>query len=268
MLHLSGALGGALAIPIARLASAARLGAGLRTATQRAASTASISNKRPNLGRTLSEKDKKKLAAEIEAGGDKWKLGNAPGVTPLHDDPYGWDLEGRWPREAPLWMVYEAERDEVLLPKEEEARPEKRRRGKGLMNLPMRDVTGRAVATGRRKTAVANVYVMLGSGNITVNRKTFPAYFERILDRHHALEPLLVTQTLGAFDFTIHVRGGGLSGQSGAIRHGIARAIARFDPYLKPILLQHSFLLRDPRMVERKKPGQLKARRKFQWVKR
>lgn len=200
--------------------------------------------------------------------GVKWGIEASPGVTSLNDDPYGWDLTQRWPKEAPLWMIYEAERDEIALPKPVERKERNRSKGRGLLRLPMRDETGRSMATGRRKTAVAQVVVRLGSGIISVNDKPIAEYFPRMLDRHHALEPLLATQTVGAFDFNIHVRGGGHSGQSGAIRHGIACALAKFDPFLKPSLQQGGFLLRDPRAVERKKPGQLKARRKFQWVKR
>ena len=82
---------------------------------------------------------------------------------------------------------------------------------------------------------------MQGSGTITVNGRSFVEYFPRLLDRHHALEPLLVTQTAGAFDITITTHGGGVSGQSGAIRHGIARALVRFDTLLKPSLMEGAF---------------------------
>jgi hypothetical protein len=100
---------------------------------------------------------------EGDSYGVKWGIEASPGVTSLNDDPYGWDLTQRWPKEAPLWMIYEAERDEIALPKPVERKERNRSKGRGLLRLPMRDETGRSMATGRRKTAVAQVVVRLVS---------------------------------------------------------------------------------------------------------
>ena len=102
----------------------------------------------------------------------------------------------------------------------------------------MRDALNRAYATGRRKTAVARVWVTTGEGSFTVNGRTFADYFHRTHDRITAMEPLIATQSAGSFDVWLTVEGGGLSGQAGAIRHGLAGALTRFDPYLKPALLR------------------------------
>lgn len=98
----------------------------------------------------------------------------------------------------------------------------------------MRDAQGRAYATGRRKTAAARVWVKLGDGAFTINGRTLAAYFPRGSDRAYCLEPLVAAHACGAFDVWLTVSGGGLTGQAGAIRHGLAKALARFDPYLKP----------------------------------
>ena len=122
--------------------------------------------------------------------------------------------------------------------------------------------------TGKRKSAIARVWLMPGSGNITVNRRPFEVYFT--LDTHKALiqEPLKITHTLGQYDVLITVRGGGISGQAAAIRHGISKSLLQTDGALRPTLKQAGFLTRDSRIKERKKYGQKKARKRFQFSKR
>lgn len=123
-------------------------------------------------------------------------------------------------------------------------------------------------ATGRRKTSVARVNLTPGTGKIIVNNRPFENYFPLQVDRNIAVQPLNVTNTLGKFDVTASIRGGGLTGQVGAMRLGLARALASCEPGNKKILKKSELLSRDPRMKERKKPGQKGARKKFQWVKR
>ena len=122
--------------------------------------------------------------------------------------------------------------------------------------------------TGKRKSAIARVWLMPGSGNITVNRRPFEVYFT--LDTHKTLiqEPLKITHTLGQYDVLITVRGGGISGQAAAIRHGISKSLLQTDGALRPTLKQAGFLTRDSRIKERKKYGQKKARKRFQFSKR
>jgi small subunit ribosomal protein S9 len=122
--------------------------------------------------------------------------------------------------------------------------------------------------TGRRKTAVARVFLAPGSGKITINDKDLPAYFVNKEHVYMVMQPLAVTANETAFDIKINVSGGGLTGQAGAIRHGIARALAVYDEATLPSLRANGFLTRDSRMVERKKYGQRKARRRFQFSKR
>jgi small subunit ribosomal protein S9 len=132
----------------------------------------------------------------------------------------------------------------------------------------MADTSTRYYETGKRKTAVARVWLMPGSGTLRVNKQPLDAYFP--LDTHKGLiqEPFALTDTAGQFDAMITVRGGGLSGQAGAIRHGIAKALLHVDPTLRPRLKHQGFLTRDPRVKERKKYGQKKARKRFQFSKR
>ena len=122
--------------------------------------------------------------------------------------------------------------------------------------------------TGKRKSAIARVWLMPGSGNITVNRRSFEEYFP--LETHKTLiqEPLRLTHTLGQYDVLITVRGGGISGQAAAIRHGISKSLLQTDGALRPTLKQAGFLTRDSRIKERKKYGQKKARKRFQFSKR
>jgi small subunit ribosomal protein S9 len=123
--------------------------------------------------------------------------------------------------------------------------------------------------TGRRKTAVARVFIRPGGqGQITVNRRTFEDYFPRESLRLVVAQPLELTGTAAQFDVKVNVGGGGLSGQAGAVRHGIARALLRFDDKLRPQLKRAGLLTRDPRMKERKKYGQPGARKRFQFSKR
>jgi small subunit ribosomal protein S9 len=122
--------------------------------------------------------------------------------------------------------------------------------------------------TGRRKTSVARVWLRPGSGRIIVNRRPFEDYFPRETLRMVICQPLQLTNTLGQFDAVVNVGGGGPSGQAGAVRHGIARALLRFDDGLRQTLKRAGCLTRDPRMKERKKYGQPGARSKFQYSKR
>ena len=123
-------------------------------------------------------------------------------------------------------------------------------------------------ATGRRKTSVARVSLIPGTGTISVNEKPLEKYFPRETDRIIITEPLKLTGTVAKFDIIAKVTGGGLSGQAGAFRLGLSRALALCDPANKTALKKADCLSRDPRMKERKKPGQKGARKKFQWVKR
>jgi len=122
--------------------------------------------------------------------------------------------------------------------------------------------------TGRRKTAVARVYLRPGSGKITVNRRDFDEYFPNQVLKMVIRQPLLLTETADKFDILVNVDGGGPTGQAGAIRHGISRALLEFNAELRPQLKSVGFLTRDARKVERKKYGQPKARKRFQFSKR
>jgi small subunit ribosomal protein S9 len=121
---------------------------------------------------------------------------------------------------------------------------------------------------GRRKTSVARIYMTAGSGNILVNGKKFEEYFPSELKRIVVNQPLTVTEKLGKFDFEVNVKGGGVTGQSEAIRLAIARALVKNNAEDKSAMKKEGLMTRDSRMVERKKPGRKKARRRFQWVKR
>jgi small subunit ribosomal protein S9 len=133
---------------------------------------------------------------------------------------------------------------------------------------PKRDAQGRAYATGKRKNAVARVWVKPGRGHMTVNGKDSNQYFARPVLRMLIAQPFLVADRLNQFDVVCTVKGGGLSGQAGAVRHGISRALINYEPELRGILKRGGFLTRDPRVVERKKYGKAKARRSFQFSKR
>jgi small subunit ribosomal protein S9 len=128
--------------------------------------------------------------------------------------------------------------------------------------------TERLQAVGRRKTSSARVTLRPGSGEWQVNGRTLNEYFPRLLHRKRAEEALKVTEYDGQFDVFVRVRGGGITGQADAIRLGLARAILEKDPEARPVLRKHGLLTRDPRKVERKKPGRPKARKRFQFSKR
>ena len=130
------------------------------------------------------------------------------------------------------------------------------------------DKLGRAYATGKRKNAVARVWIKPGKGTTTVNGRTLEVYFARPVLRMILQQPLVVASRLGQYDLSITVAGGGLSGQAGAVRHGLAKALTYFEPELRPALKHEGFLTRDARVVERKKYGRKKARRSFQFSKR
>ena len=133
---------------------------------------------------------------------------------------------------------------------------------------PKFDPQGRSYATGSRKNAVARVWVKPGKGTITVNDKPASQYFARPVLRMIITQPFLVADRYQAFDVVCTVVGGGLSGQAGAVRHGISRALVNYEPDLRGILKKAGFLTRDSRSVERKKYGKMKARRSFQFSKR
>jgi small subunit ribosomal protein S9 len=133
---------------------------------------------------------------------------------------------------------------------------------------PKLDMKGRAYATGRRKNAVARVWIKRGGGRITVNGKALEVYFARPVLRMLLQQPLVSANRATQFDVECTVVGGGLSGQAGAVRHGLARAMIGYEPELRPLLKKGGFLTRDSRAVERKKYGRAKARRSFQFSKR
>lgn len=133
---------------------------------------------------------------------------------------------------------------------------------------PKIDEFGRAYATGRRKESVARVWVKPGSGRMTVNGKEADAYFARPVLRMIIRQPFTVANRMGQFDVFATVTGGGLSGQAGALKHGISRALVNFEPTLRSALKAEGLLTRDSRTVERKKYGHAKARRSFQFSKR
>ena len=133
---------------------------------------------------------------------------------------------------------------------------------------PKLDAQGRAYATGKRKNAVARVWIKPGPGKITINGRDSPVYFARPVLRMLLNQPFVVANRLGQYDVVCSVDGGGLSGQAGAVRHGISKALTHFEPELRAVLKKGGFLTRDSRVVERKKYGRAKARRSFQFSKR
>jgi small subunit ribosomal protein S9 len=124
------------------------------------------------------------------------------------------------------------------------------------------------IFVGRRKTSTARVILRSGSGNVTINDKNFESFFPQLLSREDILAPLKLTQTVGSYDVFVNVKGGGTSGQAEAIRLGISRALIDINPEYRTVLKAQGFLSRDPRMVERKKYGRPKARKRFQFSKR
>jgi small subunit ribosomal protein S9 len=133
---------------------------------------------------------------------------------------------------------------------------------------PKIDKNGRAYATGKRKNAIARVWIKPGKGQITINGRDQEIYFARPVLRMMIAQPLQVSDRLGQFDVVATVEGSGLSGQAGAVRHGISKALTYYEPDLRAVLKPHGFLTRDSRVVERKKYGKAKARRSFQFSKR
>jgi small subunit ribosomal protein S9 len=130
------------------------------------------------------------------------------------------------------------------------------------------DKQGRAYATGKRKDAVARVWIKPGPGKIVVNERTIEVYFARPVLRMLIQQPLVVSNRNGQYDVSCTVSGGGLSGQAGAVRHAISKALTQYEPDLRSVLKRGGFLTRDSRVVERKKYGRAKARRSFQFSKR
>ena len=133
---------------------------------------------------------------------------------------------------------------------------------------PKKDAQGRSYATGRRKNAIARVWIKPGKGDITINGKKVTQYFARPVLRMLLGQPFLVTDRYNQFDVFCTCNGGGLSGQAGAVRHGISRALTYYEPDLRGVLKLAGFLTRDSHVVERKKYGKAKARRSFQFSKR
>ncbi len=133
---------------------------------------------------------------------------------------------------------------------------------------PKIDAQGRAYATGKRKTAIARVWIKPGSGKITVNKKDHTEYFGRAVLQMVIKQPLIAAERNDQYDVVCTVKGSGPSGQAGAVRHGISKALTSFEPNLRAVLKKGGFLTRDSRVVERKKYGRAKARRSFQFSKR
>ena len=133
---------------------------------------------------------------------------------------------------------------------------------------PIIDKHGRSYATGKRKNAIARVWIKPGPGKITVNGRDVETYFARPVLRMMIAQPFDTAERNESYDVTCTVTGGGLSGQAGAVRHGISKALTYYEPDLRPVLKKGGFLTRDPRVVERKKYGKAKARRSYQFSKR
>ena len=130
------------------------------------------------------------------------------------------------------------------------------------------DAKERAYATGKRKNSIARVWLKRGKGDISINGKKLENYFSRPVLRMIVNQPLEIIQSVGSYEITATVKGGGLSGQAGALRHGISKALCLYDNNFRPSLKKIGFLTRDPRVVERKKSGLAKARRSYQFSKR
>lgn len=173
-----------------------------------------------------------------------------------------WDDDEDFAEKDMLSRLVQAEEDERDAKK-------KKRQAQAVPHPVVIDHLGRSYGRGSRKTAAARVYIQPGYGEVMVNRMPIDEYFIREAHRNTILEPFVATRTCGKFDLQIQVRGGGLSGQAGAARHGVARALNAFNPDLyRPTLKMLGFLTRDPRMVERKKVGLKKSRKAPQWVRR
>jgi len=164
----------------------------------------------------------------------------------------------------------EQENTEEIKSFEDLSKTEKSEKSENDMILPEKEVDdlGRSYATGKRKDAVARVWLKQGQGKITINGKSSDDYFARPVLRMLINQPLITSERKEEFDVVCSVTGGGLSGQAGAVRHGISKALILFEPELKKVLKSGGFLTRDSRVVERKKYGRRKARRSFQFSKR
>jgi len=163
----------------------------------------------------------------------------------------------------------------ILASADEEAAAEKLAREKeraeaelASIRVPIRDSAGRSYGTGKRKSAIARVWLAPGTGEHKINGKPYDEYFPSPKSRANMVAPFFVSDTLGLFSAVATVRGGGMSGQVQAVRHGISVALQNYDPVFRASLKAAGFLTRDPRVVERKKPGKAKARKSFAWVKR
>ena len=159
----------------------------------------------------------------------------------------------------------DTETDTALPPTEA---PESAEAAEAELPEPQIDTQGRAYATGKRKNAIARVWLKRGAGRIQINGRSVEEYFTRGTWRLILGQPFQVAERNGQYDVMCTVKGGGLSGQAGAVRHGLSKALALYEPALRKTLKSHGFLTRDPRVVERKKYGRRKARRSFQFSKR
>jgi len=214
-----------------------------------------------------------KLHGEVEVEGGS----EAASEPEDHGDAMSVDIDDVW---AKLQKEYRERRgqempslEEVLefgeKMREEAKRAEQRMYAKAPVVYTQKFVRpGMSFAVGRRKNATAVVWLWRGSGKLRVNGKNFVDYFRDIKIREQLILPFVATGTLCQFDFSAKVTGGGISGQAGAVRHAVSRALLNHEPSLRQPLKRAGFLTRDPRMVESKKPGQKKARKKYQWVKR
>ncbi len=165
-------------------------------------------------------------------------------------------------------MVDEVKSLEELNTVAEGVEPEVAVEAVAITREPVRDEFGRSYATGKRKDAVARVWIKPGSGKVTVNGKDMDAYFARPVLQMILRQPFQVAGVVDQFDVTATVKGGGLSGQAGAVKHGVSKALQIYEPSLRGALKAAGFLTRDSRVVERKKYGKRKARRSFQFSKR
>lgn len=174
--------------------------------------------------------------------------------------------------EEATWWLYDGtqeSRDALEAMREKEAQKQRWiQNAKSPVRLSEIDERGRSYGRGSRKSAHARVWVQPGEGEIVVNRKDFVSYFPRESNRDHIIGPMVASQTCGQFDVVAMVRGGGMSGQAGAIRLGLARALEKYNPDYRPPMKRYGFMTRDPRKVERKKVGRVKARKSPQWVRR
>eukprot|EP00291_Cryptomonas_curvata_P002512 CAMPEP_0172181086 /NCGR_PEP_ID=MMETSP1050-20130122/17619_1 /TAXON_ID=233186 /ORGANISM="Cryptomonas curvata, Strain CCAP979/52" /LENGTH=191 /DNA_ID=CAMNT_0012854323 /DNA_START=364 /DNA_END=939 /DNA_ORIENTATION=+ len=171
---------------------------------------------------------------------------------------------------APHWSEIEKQFEEFQSQSKKERfeLQQKKVQEEVLRRLPKLDALGRAYSTGRRKTSVARVWVTKGTGTVIVNRVHMMDYFQRMALREEIFQPLQVTGQPMSYNVWCTVKGGGLSGQAGAIKLGVAKALQAMDPSYRSELKKCKLLTYDTRQVERKKPGRMKARRRFQWVKR